>query len=121
MTWVMRWGGQEIVSDDFTLGELGRIEDETGVPWSTLNPLREMKVARAFLGIALERTGGDAAELDGLTLGRIKAVFDFRPDVPFPGGGEADDDGPLALSSGGSSRGASAGSAGARAKRAKSA
>lgn len=120
MTWVMRWKGQEIVSDDFTLDELGRIEKETGVPWSTLNPLREMKVARSFLSIALERTGGDPADLDGLTLGRIKAVFDFRPDEPFPGDEEADD-GPLAQSSDASSPGASGGSTGPRRKRAVSA
>lgn len=119
MTWVMRWKGQEIVSDDFTLDELGRIEKETGVPWSTLNPLREMKVARSFLSIALERTGGDPADLDGLTLGRIKAVFDFRPDEPFPGDEEADD-GPLAQSSDASSPGASGGSGGVRAKPGKS-
>lgn len=115
--WVMTWDGQECRSDDLTLEELGTIEDETGVPWSVLNPLAKAAVARAFLRVLFTRSGLDPGEVDGLPLRAIKSVFAWREDEPWPGGdGGEDDAGPPDRSSAGSSRGASAGSGGRRKK-----
>lgn len=121
MTWIVRWGGERVTSDDFTLDDLIALEKETGTPWSALNPLREIRIARAFLRVAINRTGGDPDDADRATLGRLKHVFEFEEDQPWPGGGEgSDDDGPLDLKARGSSPGASAGSTGGRAKRGES-
>lgn len=123
MTWIVQWGGQRVSSDDFTLGDLIALEKETGTPWSGLNPLREVKVAVAFLRVAVGRLGGDPDEADSATLKQLKHVFAFEPDEPWPGDGEdgEDDDGPLGLKGPGSSPGAPAASTGDRAKPAKSA
>lgn len=119
MTWLMRLpDGRKVSSDDFTLGDLGRVEDETGVPWSTANPFRSVKTARAFLRAAYVNAGLGPDDVDALTLGTLKRVFEFREDEPWPetGDGEGDDADPPGGSSGGSSSGASDGSGGPRAK-----
>lgn len=115
--WVMTWQGQELRSDDLTLEELGIIEDETGIPWSVLNPVAKAAVARAFLRVLFTRSGLDPAQVDGLPLGAVKSVFAWRDDEPWPGGDDGEDDaGPPGRSSGDSSRGASAVSTGRRKK-----
>jgi hypothetical protein len=112
VTWITRWDGVEHSSDDLTLGDLDRLEQQTGVPWSALNPLREIKVAKAFLALV------SGQDVEAMTLGQIKAAFDWRPDLPLPGAdqdGDPDDAAPLEVpSSPASSSGASGPSAGHR-------
>lgn len=122
MTWIVQWDGQRVSSDDFTLDDLIALEKETGTPWSALNPMREVKIARAFLRTAIKHSGGDPDEADKATLRRLKHVFEFEEDEPWPGDAEgAEDDAPLDLKGRGSSPGAPDASTGARPKRARSA
>jgi hypothetical protein len=123
--WVIDWQDVKYSSDDFTLDELGRIEAETETPWSIANCLREIKVARAFLGVVFDRAGIDRSELPKLTLGQIKGVFAYEADPddePVTEDEEGDPD-PLGgrSTSRRSSGGARAGSAGRRKKHAGSA
>jgi hypothetical protein len=84
MGWLIRWDGAEFASDDMTIEDLGEIERATGEPWSTANPLRTVKVARAFLVTALLRSGRSEQEvadtLTHATLKDLKGAFDYRPD-----------------------------------------
>jgi hypothetical protein len=83
MTWVIQIpDGPKVESDDFTLDDLDRIEKETGTFWSVMNPLRESKVARAFLKVAYTHADLDPALVDGLTMKTLKGMFDFKADEP---------------------------------------
>lgn len=123
MAWVMKLpNGATASSDQFTLSDLGEIEDVTGEPWSTQNPMRSLKSAKAFLKAAYRANMLAEADVDLLTLGRLKSMFDWVDDKPWPGGDDGGDDAaPLDRSSSGSSPGASGASTGGRAKRGKSA
>jgi hypothetical protein len=81
MTWLITVGEGTVESDDFTIGDLGQIEKESETYWSIANPLRSSRVARAFLRVAYRRSGRDPEEVDGLTLGQLKSMFDFRADA----------------------------------------
>ena len=82
MAWLIRVDDETAVdSDDFTLSDLIEIEKESEVPWSTSNPLREVRVAKAFIRAALRKSGRNPREVDEWTLRRIKKVFDWRSDV----------------------------------------
>lgn len=81
MTWVIQIpDGPKVESDDFTLDDLDKIEKQTGTFWSVMNPLRESKVARAFLQTAYTHAGLDPADVDNLTMKTLKSMFDFVPD-----------------------------------------
>jgi hypothetical protein len=124
VSWIIRLEGADPVSsDDFTLDDLIRIEKATDTPWAVLNPFKSGPVAREFYRIALKVTGGDPKEADSATLGRMKTMFDWEPDEPFPAtqGGGSDDVDPLPLKVQSSSPGARTGTTGSRQKRAASA
>ena len=91
MSWLVRWDNVEMSSDDFLIEDLESVEKATGVPWSVANPLREIKVARAFLAVALLRAGKSesevAAALGKVTLGTLKTAFDYKPDDQATEGG----------------------------------
>jgi len=84
MTWKIKWDGEEFSSDDMTIEDLGSIEKATGEPWSTANPLRTVRVAKAFLAVALlngGRTDDQVAQvLSTVTLKTLKNVFTYEPD-----------------------------------------
>jgi hypothetical protein len=84
VSWLIKFGGVELDSDDFTIEELGEVEKVSGVPWSLANPLREISVAKAFLAVVLLRTGTSERdlmkELEALTLGKIKRSFEWVDD-----------------------------------------
>ena len=84
MAWLIRVGDGEVSSDDFTIAELGEVEAAAGEPWSVANPLRSVKIARAFLAVALLRLGRTqdqtADELEALTLRTLKGAFVYVPD-----------------------------------------
>ena len=121
MAWTVKLAdGFVFDSDDMTLDDLGRIEKDTGTPWSILNPWKDMKVAKAFLVVAMQANGAGQDEayraVDAMRLRDVKAMFDFRDDDEKPAtasGGDAD---PLDRSSRTSSRGARSGSSGPRKK-----
>ena len=98
MSWLIKWDGQELNSDDFTIADLGRVEKESGEPWSTANPFRDVAVARSFVGVALRRQGlGDkdvTAALDQVTLRRLKTAFEWVDDDSE--GGEQEEPDPSA-------------------------
>jgi hypothetical protein len=82
MTWLIRIpDGPVVESDDFTLDDLDRIEKETGTYWSIMNPLRESKVARAFLRTAYRRADMDPAGVDTLTMRTLKGMFEYIEDA----------------------------------------
>jgi hypothetical protein len=122
MGWVITWGGTRYPADDFTLDDLGRCEKESGTPWSLMNPLREARVAKAFLGVVLDRAGVPDGEprdayLDRLTLRQVRDIFTYDSDDEDPAGTEVREGSPLgrpAPSSSSSSPGESAGSGGSR-------
>ncbi len=126
MAYLTTINGVVLDSDDMTLGELGDVEKETGVPWSTLNPWRDAGVARAFLRVALARQGlsPEAVEgrLDSLTGREMKRAFTFRADEPVTVEGEEDEgeELPLDPSTPSSSPGAPSATAGGRAKQGRS-
>lgn len=126
MAYLTTVNGVTLDSDDMTLGELGDVEKETGVPWSTLNPWRDAGVARAFLRVALARQGlpPEAVEgrLDSLTGREIKRAFTFRADEPMGEESEVQrEELPLEdLSTPSSSPGAPSATDGGRAKRGRS-
>jgi len=120
MTWIMRVPGGEVSSDDFTLDELELVEKQTGTPWSISNPLRSVAVARAFLKVAVVKSGGSPQDVDKYTLRELKNRFDFRADDDDD---EATGEGvdappPLARTSRESSSGAASAIAGHRKRRA---
>lgn len=82
--WLIRVDGFEMESDDFTIEELGEIERVSGDPWSVVNPLRSAKAARAFVAIALLRSGlakdQVADRLAALNLRDLKTAFDYKPE-----------------------------------------
>ena len=84
MSWIVRWQDTEINSDDFLIEDLEQIEKATGTPWSIANPLRDIKVAKAFIAVAMLRAGKSdtqvALALNALTLGTLKTAFDFKPE-----------------------------------------
>jgi len=84
MAWIIKWDGKELNSDDFLISDLQEIEKATGEPWSTANCYRSVKVARAFLAVALLRLGKSEMEvadaLGTVTLKTLKNTFDFVPD-----------------------------------------
>jgi len=94
-------------SDDFLLDDMEEIEKATGVPWSIANPLREARVARAFLAAALERSGRSEQEivttLRMLTLKKLRVAFEYLPDqneaTADAERNEAEEDDPLPLTS----------------------
>ena len=118
MTWIITWNNQEVSSDDFTLDELGKVEQAADTSWSIANPLRAAAVAKEFLRIAITHTGGDPKEADTLTLGRMKKAFSYRADdeSDSEGGGEEPD--PLPATSHDSSSGDAVASIGRPRKRA---
>jgi len=90
--WLIHIDGQTVESDDFLIEDLEQIEKATGVPWSISNPLKEIKVAKAFLATAMLRIGKSneevAAALKTVTLGTIKNAFDYKPDDAASEGGD---------------------------------
>lgn len=89
MSWLVRWDDVELNSDEFLIEDLESVEKSTGVPWSVCNPFREVKVARAFLAVALLRAGKTENEvadaLGRVTLGTLKSAFDYKPDDEMEG------------------------------------
>lgn len=124
MTWIIKFDGVEMSSDDLLIDDLAEIEKATGTPWSIANPLREMKVGRAFLAAALLRSGktdDDVAELLGkATMRDLKRAFRYVEDDKDDDAEEASDAAPLDPTSHASSTGAR-GTAGRRLKSASSA
>jgi hypothetical protein len=84
MPWIVTFDGVQLDADDMTVEELGEVERISGVPWSIANPLREVKVAKAYIAVALLRTGRDKSEvasrLAALRQRDLKGVFDWRED-----------------------------------------
>lgn len=84
MSWTIRFRGIEMSSDDFTIEDLGNIERSTDTPWSIANPLAKIDVARAFLAVALIRSGKTEREmvetLRGVTAREFKRAFEFVSD-----------------------------------------
>lgn len=82
--WIIRVGDDEITSDDFLIEDLETIEKATDTPWSIANPLKDIKVARAFIAVAMVRQGKTdrevTAEMKTLTLRTLKKTFDYKPD-----------------------------------------
>lgn len=132
MSWLIKFDGTEVLSDDFTVEELGEVEKVSGVPWSICNPLREAKVAMAFIAVALLHAGRDQDDiadiLEKLTLGQMKNAFEFVPDnsligdadEPEPAEQEGEQSSPPVSISPGSSTGARSGG-GSRPRSARSA
>ena len=88
MAWMIKYQGQTLDSDDFTIEELGEVERASGEPWSVVNPLRSVKVARAFLAVLMLRTMDKdevPSALKALTLKKMRTAFEYRSD-------EEDDD-----------------------------
>ena len=108
--WIIRVGDEKVESDDFLIEDLEAIEKAGGSPWSIANPLRDIKVARAFLAVAMLRQGKTdretEAELKKMTLKTLKGTFEYRSDDDVPGEDESEDplDRPVRISRG-SSRG----------------
>jgi hypothetical protein len=118
MSWLIKYHGMEFNSDDFLIEDLGEIEKATGEPWSISNPYRTVAVARAFLAMAMIRTGRPTAEVEAtmnlITLRSLKTAFEHvedseeeqeerDPSAPTPNStspdssiGEATSTGPLA-------------------------
>ena len=83
MAWLIKIpDGPVVESDDFTLDTLDQIERETGTYWSVMNPLRESKVARAFLKAAYQMADLDPADVDTLTMKTLKGMFEYAEDPP---------------------------------------
>ena len=84
MSWLIRWDDVEMSSDDMLIEDLENVEKSTGSPWSVANPLRDIKVARAFLAVAMLRSGKTeeqvADALGKITLATLKTAFDWKPD-----------------------------------------
>ena len=83
MAWTIKYGGQTLDSDDFTIEELGEVERASGEPWSIINPLRSVKVARAFIAVLMLRTMDKdevPSALKALTLKKMRLAFEYRPD-----------------------------------------
>jgi hypothetical protein len=84
MPWIVTFDGVQLDADDMTVEELGEVERISGVPWSIANPLREVKVAKAYVAVALLRAGRDksdvAGQLTALRQRDLKGVFDWRDD-----------------------------------------
>ena len=84
MTWVIRFEDIETTSDEFLIEDLESVEKSTGEPWSVANPLRSVKVAKAFLAVVLLRAGRSedevVAALAKVTLALLKHAFEYRPD-----------------------------------------
>ena len=82
--WLIKVGDKTVESDDFTIGDLEEIEKATATPWSIANPLRDIKVARAFLATAMLREGVADREVEQalrtITLRSLKNTFAFKPD-----------------------------------------
>lgn len=96
MTWNIRHNGMSFSSDDFLIEDLAEIESATGVPWSVANPLREIKVAKAFLAAAMLRSGRSDVEVETalkmLTLKHLKKAFAFVVDEDDEGETDAEPD-----------------------------
>lgn len=84
MTWIIRVGDETVSSDDFTIEDLGNIETSAGTIWSVANPLREAKIAKAFLAVAMLHLGKTEQEvidaLNTITLKTLKNTFSLVPD-----------------------------------------
>lgn len=93
----------EASTDDLTLNELETAEKVSGVPWSILNPLRSIPVARALLALLLIRqnlsTGMDQAAAEGkalemagqITGAQLSDAFTWQPpSQPLPPADGAD-------------------------------
>jgi hypothetical protein len=122
MAWIVKIDGNEASSDDFLLDDLSYVERVAKTPWSLANPYKDITVAKAFLRLALIRSGvsdEDADErLKTLSLGELKTAFDFVDDNA--GGQQGKSQGPTTTTSRSSSGGARKGSAGPRKKSASS-
>jgi len=117
MAWLIRIDGHEVNSDDMLLDDLAYVEKATGTYWSIANPWKAVEVAKAFVRVALVRSGipeDDADErVRSLTLRDIKAAFDFvEDDASAEGNGGS----PTGRTSRSSSPGARSGSGGRRKK-----
>lgn len=119
MAWVVKIDGHEVDSDDFLLDDLAWIEKRTGSFWSLLNPWKNAEQAKAFIRVALVRSGVSEEDADArcesLTLRDIKGAFDFREDAA-PARAEGKGSGPTAPTSPSSSPGARGSSGGRRKK-----
>ena len=91
----------DVDSDSLTLDQVARLEKLAGQPWSLCNPYKSVPAARAFLVVALVRSGGtdEQAEqlLTNLTLRQIKNAFEWVPDEDDGDATEGGDPAPLAL------------------------
>lgn len=111
MAWIITLHGRSCSSDEFTLADLEAAEKAAGQPWSLLNPLASIPVARAFAGIALRMQAVDDvdAALEAMTAGDLKRAFRFVEDEPIPGDGQEDGEFPLDRAPGTSTRSSSPG------------
>src|SRR4051812_19673961 len=81
MPWLVRFEGEVLNTEDLTLDELGAIEEATGVPWITINPVTSIPVAKALLAMCLIK-GGVSDEVAREKVGQyrikdINNVFDL--------------------------------------------
>lgn len=105
-SWTVTFDGHPATStDDLTLDEVALAERVAGVPWSTMNPLGNVKVAKALFVLTAIRAGmpeAQALEAAGSTpLKRLHGAFTLvMGDVTAPGEG-GDDPPPSAPTSAG--------------------
>jgi hypothetical protein len=120
MSWKIAIDGNEVSSDDLLLDDLAYVEKVGGSPWSIANPYKDIGVARAFLRVALVRSGVSPEDADErmktITLGDVKTAFTFVEDTPSAGGQQGKSQGRTTSTSRSSSGGARKGSTGPRKK-----
>lgn len=98
-------GFPAITTSDLTIGEAELAESVSGVPYTLMNPIASVKVAKALLVILLKRSQVNAgvavevaekealAVVDGMPLSTLHGAFTFVPgddDVPATLRGEAE-------------------------------
>lgn len=102
-------GHAPLSTNDLTLAEVEVVEGVSGVPWSLMNPLANIKVATGLLAVAAMH--GGMVEREAIEYARsrplevLAGAFEFRvgddPPEPAEGGGGDDPPPSAATSSGG--------------------
>lgn len=78
--------GHPVVDDlDFTLDDMDVIERESGIPWTIVHPMKNAKVAKAYVRVVYRMHGLDPAEVDSLRQRDMQGWFghsDVVEDAP---------------------------------------
>lgn len=77
------FAGETWLTEDLTLDEFGKIEDDLGATWVRFNPLLSSKHAKAALVAFLTRSIGEEAaskKIGALSLKEAVACFEVVPD-----------------------------------------